>query len=113
MCEGMGYKVRVLLATNREGEISQLEIQPGKSLMRLLRDSGFDEMQAVCGGSCSCATCHVYVSGSAVAMLAPMSEDEDELLSSSTYRRDASRLSCQIQVTDALAGLEVRLAPED
>lgn len=111
--KGRDITVGVLTITDREGETSQLEIQPGQSLMRLLRDNGFDELQAICGGSCSCATCHVYVSGDAAATLAPMSEDEDELLSSSGHRTEASRLSCQIQLTEALAGLDVRIAPED
>ena len=103
----------VLLVTSREGETSEIEAESGKSLMQLLRDSGFDEIQAVCGGCCSCATCHVYVSGPAAGTLPPMSEEEDELLSSSSHRTDESRLSCQITVTEALSGLQIQIAAED
>ena len=66
-----------------------------------------------CGGCCSCATCHVHVEAGATDQLPAMSEDENDLLDSTTDRDDASRLSCQILFSDALDGLRVRIAAED
>jgi hypothetical protein len=61
--------------------------------MEAVRQAGFDELQALCGGSCSCATCHVYIEG---ADLPPMSADEDDLLDSSDHRQtnSACHASC-------------------
>ena len=78
-----------------------------------IRDSGFDELLALCGGCCSCATCHVYVDPAFADSLPAMSEDENDLLDSSDHRNDTSRLSCQVVLTDALDGLRVTIAPED
>jgi 2Fe-2S ferredoxin len=80
--------------------------------MEAIRDHGVDELLALCGGCCSCATCHVYVDRDFVAALPPMSSDEDDLLDSSDVRDDRSRLSCQIVLNDALDGLRVTIAPE-
>lgn len=99
--------------TTREGETRSLEIQEGISLMEAIRDAGFDELLALCGGCCSCATCHVHVDPQFVDCLPPMSEDENDLLDSSDNRTDASRLSCQIPMTEDLDGLSVRIATED
>lgn len=85
----------------------------GLSLMEVIRGHGFDELLALCGGCRSCATCHVYVEGGPKEALPAMSEDEDDLLDSSSHRRPNSRLSCQIPVSSALEGLRVRIAPED
>jgi 2Fe-2S ferredoxin len=81
--------------------------------MEALRDAGIDELLALCGGCCSCATCHVRVSQPFSDKLPAMSDDENDLLDSSEHRTDRSRLSCQLLVTDALEGLEVEIAPED
>lgn len=72
--------------------------------MENIRDAGFDESLALCGGCCSCATCHVHVEAGAVALPA-MSEDENDLLDLTSDRDDTSRLSCQILFSDALDGL--------
>lgn len=99
--------------TTREGVERQVEAETGKSLMENLRDGGIDEILALCGGNCSCATCHVHVDRAWLDKLPPMSADEDDLLDSSDARQDNSRLSCQIPVTDTLDGLAVTVAPED
>jgi 2Fe-2S ferredoxin len=81
--------------------------------MEIIRDSGFDELLALCGGCCSCATCHVYADPSFAGALPAMSEDENDLLDSSDHRTGESRLSCQIAFSEALDGLRVTIAPED
>ena len=102
-----------LVITTREGEVRELDGQSGLSLMENIRDAGIDELLALCGGCLSCATCHVYVDAGDIHRLAPMSEDEDDLLGSSDSRTPQSRLSCQISITDELSSLRVAIAPED
>lgn len=102
-----------LVVTNRAGETSTLEVGAGLSVMEAIRDNGFDELLALCGGCCSCATCHVVVDPADAARLPAMSEDENDLLDSSDYRTENSRLACQIPLTDDLDGLRVTIAPED
>ena len=97
----------------REGEERDVQSEDGLSVMEVIRDNGFDELLALCGGCCSCATCHVHVDAEFVERLPTMSEDEDDLLDSSDHRIERSRLSCQLRVSDALDGLRVRIAPED
>lgn len=81
--------------------------------MEIIRDAGFDELLALCGGCCSCATCHVHVDPSFAEKVEPMGEDENDLLESSDHRNERSRLSCQIPFSDALDGLKVTIAQED
>ncbi len=102
-----------LTVTGRESERRTIEAAEGLSLMEAIRDNSFDELLALCGGCCSCATCHVYVDPEFAAKLPDMGEDEDDLLESSDHRIEASRLSCQIPLTPELDGLKVRVAPED
>ncbi len=102
-----------LIVVTRQGEEIELEAQAGRSVMELIRDGGVDELMALCGGCCSCATCHVYVDPAFAGALTPMGEDEDDLLDSSSHRQPRSRLSCQLRFEDALDGLRVRIAEED
>ena len=102
-----------LVVTNRAGETSTLDVGAGLSVMEAIRDNGFDELLALCGGCCSCATCHIHVDSADAARLPAISEDENDLLDSSDYRTDNSRLSCQIPLTEDLDGLHVTIAPED
>lgn len=102
-----------LIVTNRVGEESEVEVGQGLTVMEAIRDNGFDELLALCGGCCSCATCHVHVDPAFLDKLPKMTEDEDDLLDSSSDRDAHSRLSCQIPFVDALDGLRVKIAEED
>ncbi|MFQ3666791.1 MAG: 2Fe-2S iron-sulfur cluster-binding protein, partial [Sphingomonadaceae bacterium] len=68
---------------------------------------------ALCGGSCSCATCHVHVDPAWFARVGGPHPDEADLLDSSDHRTEYSRLSCQIRFGPDLDGLRVTIAPED
>jgi len=102
-----------LIVVTRKGEEKSLEIKAGFSVMETIRDNGIDELLALCGGCCSCATCHVYVDPAFADKLPAMSEDESDLLDSSDHRNETSRLSCQIALSDELDGLRVTIAHED
>ena len=102
-----------LTVVNRDGEESTIDVEDGLTVMEAIRDNGFDELLALCGGCCSCATCHVHVDEGSMDKLPAMSEDEDDLLESSDHRNETSRLSCQIPFTADLDGLNVTIAPED
>ncbi|WP_420137359.1 2Fe-2S iron-sulfur cluster-binding protein [Sphingomonas sp.] len=102
-----------LIVVTREGEERQVEGDVGLSVMEVIRDAGIDELLALCGGCCSCATCHVHIDPDFVDRLPAMSEDENELLAISDDRDATSRLSCQVQFTPALDGMRVTIAAED
>jgi ferredoxin, 2Fe-2S len=97
----------------RDGSEQVVQAANGVSVMEAVRDGGVDEMLALCGGCCSCATCHVHIDPAFLGKLPAMSADENDLLGSSTYRNDTSRLSCQLIVADDLNGMRVTIAPED
>lgn len=102
-----------LFVSDRSGLETLVEAEAGRSVMEIIRENGFDELLALCGGCCSCATCHVIVAPEFSNDLPAMSDDENDLLDGSDYREAGSRLSCQIVMTDHLDGLKVRIAPED
>jgi 2Fe-2S ferredoxin len=102
-----------LTVMTRNGDEKILDAGAGVSLMEALRNHGIDEIQAICGGCCACATCHVYVDERQASRLPPLSDMESELLDCTTHRRSNSRLSCQIPFDDSLNELRVTVAPED
>ena len=102
-----------LIVVNRAGEESAIDVKDGLTVMEAIRDNGFDELLALCGGCCSCATCHVHVDPAFKDRLPAMSEDEDDLLESSDHRDENSRLGCQVPFTADLDGLRVTIAQED
>ncbi|MFN3388972.1 MAG: 2Fe-2S iron-sulfur cluster-binding protein [Allosphingosinicella sp.] len=97
----------------RDGSEKTIDGKAGWSVMENIRDAGFDELLALCGGCCSCATCHVHVDADWLDKVGPAGADEDDLLDSSSHKGANSRLSCQIEFDDALDGLRVTIAPED
>jgi 2Fe-2S ferredoxin len=97
---------------DRDGTERTLEAPGGATLMEPLRDMD-DGVAAICGGMCSCATCHVYVDAEWVAKLPPPMSDESDMLGDLISRRANSRLSCQIVLNDALSGVKVSIAPEE
>jgi 2Fe-2S ferredoxin len=102
-----------ITVVDQSGSEKAIEAPEGRTLMEVIRDSGFDELLALCGGCCSCATCHVHIDPAFIDKLPKMSEDENDLLDSSDHRNEFSRLSCQVPVTGALEGLKVTIAQED
>jgi len=102
-----------LVVTNRAGQQVKVEASSGISLMENIRelDSSVD---AICGGLCACATCHVHIDPAWANRLPQRQEEETLLISdSANYIAEQSRLSCQIQLTEDLDGLEFAIAPEE
>jgi len=102
------FKIRL-----RNGDEKALIRPSDGSLMEAIRQSGIDEVAALCGGNCSCATCHVIIDAAAFDALTPMSDDEDDLLDSSSHRTATSRLSCQVPAASLTEGALVTIAPEE
>ena len=96
----------------RDGSEQIVQANDDFSLMEAIRDAGLDELMALCGGCCSCATCHVVIDDAYTGLLPAMSSDENDLLDSVDDRASGSRLSCQIPLAPALEGIRVRLVPE-
>jgi 2Fe-2S ferredoxin len=92
------------------GRSESVEAEDGASAMITALTHGVDGIVAECGGNAVCATCHVYVDEAWLGKLAPMSDNEDELLDGAAAERlPNSRLSCQIKMTPELDGLVLRL----
>jgi len=96
-----------------DGSQKTVEGDSDLSVMEIIRENGFEDLVALCGGFCACATCHVYVDPAFADRLPPMSEEENELLDSSSHRQPGSRLSCQLRFGPSLDGLAVQIAPEE
>ncbi|WP_257169579.1 (2Fe-2S)-binding protein [Bradyrhizobium sp. SRS-191] len=95
---------------HHDNRSQSVEAADGDSLMLAALTHGVDGITAECGGNAVCATCHVYVDEAWTAKLDPVSDDEDALLDGTAAERlPNSRLSCQIKVQPALAGLVVRI----
>lgn len=103
-----------LIVVDRSGDEHQVAVegQAALSIMEIIRDSGVEEILAICGGCCSCSTCHIYVDDAFLARLPPIGADESDLLDGSDHRTENSRLSCQIRFARQLDGLRLTVAPE-
>ena len=90
-----------------DGTERMIEARLGSSVMVAAVTNGIPGIDADCGGSCSCATCHVFVKEEWVSRLEEISPTEEAMLSLSPDRKENSRLACQISVTEDLDGLVV------
>jgi ferredoxin, 2Fe-2S len=102
----------LLRVVDRDGVEHEVDAKPGLKVMENLRELDYG-VAAICGGMCSCATCHVYVDAAWSARLPAMMSDERELLSELSHYQENSHLSCQIEFTAELAGLRVSIAPDE
>ena len=95
----------------RDGTPRELEYRDGESLMQLGTREGVDGIIGECGGSCMCATCHVYLTEDAFARLPPAEEMEKEALEFTALNvRPTSRLGCQVRLGPATDGLVAAVA---
>ena len=89
--------------TDAEGAVRDVQGNTGDSVMETAVRNGVPGIVAECGGSLSCATCHVFVREDCLAQLPPMEDMEDEMLYGTVVdREDNSRLSCQVRLTEEL-----------
>ena len=87
-----------------------MQCKPGQSLMQAAMHNNVDGIDADCGGLMTCGTCHVFVREPYASQLPAPSRDEEGMLDFTAVPREPnSRLSCQIQLTQALDGLTVDL----
>jgi 2Fe-2S ferredoxin len=101
-----------LVVTTRNGAVQQIDAKAGISLMENIRELD-DSVEAICGGMCACATCHVYIEPQFQAALPPRSYEEWVMLENvESFDAARSRLSCQIQVGDACEGIEIEVGPQ-
>lgn len=102
-----------MVVTDRDGNVHTVQARTELKIMETLRDLDYG-VTAICGGLCSCATCHVLVAPEWVGRLPPPQSDEKELLVElQHYDLERSRLSCQLEFTESLDGLELTIAPDE
>ena len=95
-----------------DGQVHEVQAREGDSLMEALREYEWG-VPAICGGLCSCGTCHVYLDAVWLDKCMQADSDEQDLLDEFDNTKDNSRLSCQIQLKPEHEGLSLSIAPEE
>jgi 2Fe-2S ferredoxin len=99
--------------TSSDGTQRVVDGTAGESVMLAAVQNGVEGIVAECGGNASCATCHVWVAEEFLPRLPAVGDMEEDLLDLAvSERREGSRLSCQVPLTDELDGLAVEIPPE-
>jgi 2Fe-2S ferredoxin len=102
-----------LVVTDKDGRDVEVDARAGLSIMENIRQLP-RSVDAICGGLCSCATCHVFIELEWLERLPPRRYEERLMLQSSpSFDSARSRLSCQIKVSPELEGLRISIAPDE
>ena len=102
-----------IVFVDSDGTRHEVEGKSGVSIMENAIANNIDGIEAECGGSCMCATCHCFIEDDLAASIPAMESDEDEMLGfAAEERRPSSRLSCQVKMTDELDGIVINLPAE-
>ena len=101
-----------IIFVKRDGSEVSVDADEGRTVMEIGRDNGIG-IEGTCGGSLSCATCHVVVDDGWTAATGTASPDEEDMLDLAFGLETNSRLGCQIKLTGELDGLKVRLPNDD
>ena len=96
-----------------QGERHEVDVDAGYSVMEGAINNNIDGIVAECGGACACATCHSYIDPEWLAKLPEMDDMEDSMLDAAFERRDNSRLTCQIEMSDDLDGIVVHVGDNE
>ena len=103
----------IMRVTDRDGQVHEVEGRPGLKIMATLRELDYG-VTAICGGLCSCATCHILIEPAWMSRLPSPQGDEKELLVElQNYDSSRSRLSCQVDFNEALDGLPLTIGPDE
>lgn len=95
-----------------DGSRHEVEVDEDLSLMEGATLNMVPGVEGMCGGVCSCATCHCYIEAEWADKLPAPEPGELEMLAAASHRKASSRLGCQVKVTAALDGMEVYLPEE-
>jgi ferredoxin, 2Fe-2S len=98
-----------VIVTGIDGTVKEIEGKAGWTLMEIIRDAGMP-IKAECGGACACATCHVYIDDEWLDATGARSEEEEDMIDLALEVEDNSRLACQIEMSESLDGIRVKLA---
>lgn len=107
------YSMPKVIYITPAGERHEVELELGYSVMEGAINNNIDGIVAECGGACACATCHSYIDEAWLDKLPPMDDMEDSMLDAAYERRDNSRLTCQIEMTEELDGLVVHVGENE
>ena len=102
-----------IIYIEQDGTRKEVDADVGYTVMEVAVNNGVDGIVAECGGACACATCHSYVDEAWLDKLPEMDDMEDSMLDAAYERQDNSRLTCQIEITDALDGLVIHVADNE
>jgi len=89
-----------------DGQVHEVEAEVGQSVMQVAIDNMIPGIDGDCGGACACGTCHCFLEKPPASDLDPL---EESMLSMRPDRNECSRLSCQINVSEEMEGIVVRL----
>ncbi len=103
---------RIIYLTS-DGQRHEVDVENGYSVMEGAINNSIEGILAECGGACACATCHGYIDDAWKDRLPVMDDMEDSMLGAVSERKQNSRLTCQIEVSDELDGLVVHIAEND
>jgi 2Fe-2S ferredoxin len=101
-----------ILVKDLDGQVHEIQGREGDSLMEALRQHEWG-VAAVCGGLCSCGTCHVYLDTEWQGKFQPAESDEQDLLNEFETTKDNSRLSCQLPLHASHDGVRLVIAPDE
>ena len=101
-----------ILAKDLDGQVHEIQGREGDSLMEALRQQEWG-VAAVCGGLCSCGTCHVYLNEEWLDKFQQADSDEQDLLDVFENTKNNSRLSCQLPLQASHDGIELTIAPDE
>ena len=101
-----------LILIEHNGQRHEVSVDAGTTVMQAAKDNGVPGILADCGGACACATCHVIIDPEWASRLKPITEIEDGMLEYAMGREATSRLSCQVNISDELDGMVVRIPAE-
>ena len=98
-----------IIYENSQGISKTVEVEKGLTVMEGAIQNDIPGIDADCGGSMACATCHVYVQENWLNKIPKKEDGEEDMLDMAFEPKKNSRLSCQIVVSDEIDGLVVNI----
>ncbi|CAA0106170.1 ferredoxin [Zhongshania aliphaticivorans] len=100
-----------VIVTDRAGDVAEYSVEEFSDLFTQLGDEM--KIDALCGGCCSCATCHIYTDASDAMYLSDCDESERDVLDGLLHVRDGSRLLCQLSLKEKMKTLKITIAQSE